>query len=680
MSPERARRWFAQHMTLTKQVALLSLVPVVALGFILTRVLEGQVVDSSVHDASQSARLIAQIGIQPRLSPQVMLRGLDARGVAELDEQLRARSATRDLARIKIWNDRHTVIYSDDHRLIGRTLPASDELENALAGRANDAAVVDPKPRSETAGEVGLGRLVEVYVPLRFKRSGTPSGAFEIYLSYRPIAAALAGDKRTIALVVAIGLALLWAILFRIVARASRRLTRQSRENYRLARFDRLTGLPNRTLFHERVSAALARPPAGDQAVAVLVIDVDGFKQVNNTLGDKTGDRVLRDVGRRLERDVPDSVLVSRLGADEYALLSPRTDGEAAALALARTVQESFEAPIELDGIALNVEVSIGIAIAGERQERSYALLQQAASALTRARAHRTRVEVYSPAHDSFDPGRLMLLGQVRGALALEEFELHYQPKMELKDGRIFGVEALLRWRHPDRGLLMPLSFVHLVEQTALIGPLTDRVVDLALGQLVSWRLRGLELEMSVNLSARNLLEPELPQRIRALLHKHQVAPDRLTLEVTESATMSEPERATQVLQALRGTGVRVSIDDFGTGNASIAYLARLPATEVKIDKSFVTGICEDARADAITRSTVDLARRLGLHVVAEGIETQAVLERLLEVGCDSGQGFHISEPLPAEELAERLLAQPQRGAPAAVAKRRAVSLSGARR
>jgi len=251
---------------------------------------------------------------------------------------------------------------------------------------------------------------------------------------------------------------------------------------------------------------------------------------------------------------------------------------------------------------------------------------------------------------------------------------------MELKDERIFGVEALLRWRHPDHGLLMPLSFVPLVEQTALIGPLTDRVVDLALGQLVSWRRRGIDLEMSVNLSARNLLEPELPQRIRALLHKHHVAPERLTLEVTESDTMSDPERAAQVLQALRGAGARVSIDDFGTGNASIAYLARLPATEVKIDKSFVTGICEDARADAITRSTVDLSRRLGLHVVAEGIETQAVLERLLEVGCESGQGFLISKPLSGEELAERLLAQPQREAPAVGARNRAVSLSGARR
>jgi len=277
-------------------------------------------------------------------------------------------------------------------------------------------------------------------------------------------------------------------------------------------------------------------------------------------------------------------------------------------------------------------------------------------------------------------PARLKLLGQVRGALAREEFELHYQPKMELKDERIFGVEALLRWRHPDHGLLMPLSFVPLVEQTALIGPLTDRVVDLALGQLVSWRRLGLDLEMSVNLSARNLLEPELPERIRVLLRKHQVAPERLTLEVTESDTMSDPERAAQVLHALRVTGVRVSIDDFGTGNASIAYLARLPATEVKIDKSFVTGICEDARADAITRSTVDLSRRLGLHVVAEGIETQAVLERLLEVGCDSGQGFLISKPRLAEERAERLLAHPQREAPAAGAKNRVVSLTGARR
>jgi hypothetical protein len=226
------------RLSLTQQVTLLSLVPIVALGFILTHVIERQVESHSVSDASQSARLIANIGIQPRLTPRELSAGLSRQQVRELDGQLRARSATENLARIKIWNARSTVIYSDDHRLIGRRLPASEDLENALHGRPNSAEVVAPAARSETASEVGLGKLVEVYVPLRFAASGPPVGAFEIDPSYRPIAAAIAADKRTFAIVVAAGLALLWAILFRIVARASRRLRRQSHENYLLARFD----------------------------------------------------------------------------------------------------------------------------------------------------------------------------------------------------------------------------------------------------------------------------------------------------------------------------------------------------------------------------------------------------------------------------------------------------------
>ncbi len=294
----RTCRRLLARLTLTQRVALTSLVPMVVLGFVLTSVIEHQVESHSVADAGQSARLIASIGIQPRLTPHEIARGLTPAQIHELDEQLRARSATENLARIKIWNAADEVVYSDDHSLIGRRFVPAADMRAALAGRGNSGEVVTPQPHGETDSEVGLGELVEVYVPLRFANNGPPVGVFEIYLSYRPIAAAIAHDKRVIVLVVGIGLALLWAVLYRIVAQASRRLRRQARENYVLARYDPLTELPNRTLFRERASAALDAAGRDDRdAVAVLLIDIDGFTQINSTLGNQTGDAVLRETG-----------------------------------------------------------------------------------------------------------------------------------------------------------------------------------------------------------------------------------------------------------------------------------------------------------------------------------------------------------------------------------------------
>jgi diguanylate cyclase (GGDEF)-like protein len=654
----RACRRLLGRLTLTQRVALMSLVPMVVLGFALTQVIEHQVESHSVADASQSARLIASIGIQPRLTPHELDIGLTPGEVGQLDEQLRARSTTENLARIKIWNADHTVVYSDDHRLIGRMFPPAGDLEEALEGHSSTGEVITPKPNSETASEVGLGKLVEVYVPLRFASGGRPVGAFEIYLSYRPIAAAISHDKRLIVLVVAIGLAMLWAILFRIVAQASRRLRRQARENYELARCDPLTGMPNRMLFRERVAAILQRPGQDRNAIAVLLIDIAGFTRINSTLGTTTGDSVLREMARRLHEELGDDTLVARIGADEFAILCPHADGVAGALRTAERVQSAFEQPIAIAEFAINVDASIGVAVLEGESEGLDQLMQHADVALARARSTHGRVEAYSRHHDSFDPSRLMLLGEVRAALENDEFELHYQPKVDLHTRNVTGVEALLRWRHPQHGLMMPMRFIELVEQTALIEAVTQRVVERALEQMVSWRRQGIDLDMSVNLSARNLLDIGLPEQIGALLRRHELPPSRLSVEVTESAAMADPARAVKVLCALRERGVGVSVDDFGTGNASLAYLARLPANELKIDRTFVTELCTDGRAEAITRSTIDLARNLGLHVVAEGIETAEVLAHLAELGCDTGQGYLISRPLPEGELTPWLLAR----------------------
>jgi diguanylate cyclase (GGDEF)-like protein len=641
-----------------RQVAILSLVPMVVLGFALARVLQQQVVSRTLADMSESARIIAHLAIQPHLTPRDLQTGLSRAGVRALDEQLSARSVTADLARIKVWNSRYKVIYSDDHSLIGRTLKPSDDLLDALAGRPDDADVVTPERGTETASEVGLGRLVEVYVPLRFASSGPPEGAFEIYLSYRPIASALAGDERTIALLVGIGLALLWAMLFPIVVGASRRLRRQAKENDRLARYDQLTRLPNRTRFLEAISKQLARRDSRPDCLAVLLIDLDRFSEINNTLGYENGDRLLCEVADRLRGAFLPHGRVARLGGDEFALLCPHTDGEAGAHRAAELVQSSLEPAVVIDGVAVNIEASIGIALTDEHEDGPELLLQRADTALARARSRFTRVHVHSPRCDYFDADGLLLLGQVRGALEGEQFDVHYQPKVDLRERRVTGVEALVRWQHPERGLLAPGQFIPLIEPTALVGPFTEYVIDHALAQMVAWRRRGIDLQMSVNLSARNLLDADVPERIAALLHRHGIPAERLVVEVTESAALVDPERAVAALEALRASGVGVSVDDFGTGNASIEYLAALPASELKIDRSFITDMLSDPRAEAIVRSTIDLARNLSLTLVAEGIETEDVMEHLAALGCHTGQGYFFSRPLPAAELTERLTAE----------------------
>jgi diguanylate cyclase (GGDEF)-like protein len=649
MGPSRAR------ISLTGQVALLSLIPVVVLGVVLAWVLRSQIVARTLADATQSASLVARLGVQPRISESALKHGLSANGVRALDEQLSARSVTHDLARIKIWNNSGLIVYSDDHALIGKRPGESDDLQNALHGRPDAATVVTPSRNSETASEVGLGRLVEVYVPLRFTASEPPAGAFEIYLSYAPIASAIDSDERTIALLVALGLALLWGILFKIVASASRRLRRQAEENDRLARYDQLTGLPNRTLFSEQLAKVLGERRTHGDEVAVLLLDLDGFKQINDTLGQGAGDTVLIEVARRLRASLEAEFAIARLGNDEYAILQPHSEGQAGALETAARVRSTMEEPVALDGVTVNVEASIGIALAPDHATDAETLVRRADMALAHARTYRSVVEVYCAEHDHFDTARLKLLGQVRPALEHQEFVLFYQPKIDLASGRVTGVEALLRWRHPQRGMLAPLEFMPVIEQTALIGDVTRYVIDQALIQLAAWRQAGLELGMSVNLSACNLHDPTLPAHVESLLKTYATPDGALTVEITESAAMADIDRALRVLNALRGLGVGVSIDDFGSGHASIAYLTRLPATELKIDRSLITHICDSPRDEAIAQTTIDLARHLDLCVVAEGIETVKVAERLLQIGCDTGQGYYISKPLPAGEFVEWL-------------------------
>jgi predicted signal transduction protein with EAL and GGDEF domain len=352
-----------------------------------------------------------------------------------------------------------------------------------------------------------------------------------------------------------------------------------------------------------------------------------------------------------------DDDTVARLGGDEFAILLRSVDTPAAGVTVAANVRRAVAQPFDVAGVRVELGASIGIACFPEHGQDVDVLMQRADVAMYQAKEGRTGVERYVPELDGNSVHRLALAGDLRGALERDEFILHYQPKVDLRTGAVAGAEVLLRWAHPVHGWLPPDDFNPLAEHTGLIVPLTNHVVRHAVQQVGEWRRKGIDLSIAVNLSARTLVERELPDQIEELCRRFEVPTDRLVLEITESMVVADPVRAMPVLARLHELGVEISVDDFGTGYSSMDYLKRLPVREVKIDRSFVTPMATDARDAAIVRCTIDLARSLGLRVVAEGVESSAVQHRLTVMGCDHGQGFFLSRALPAPQFAAWLAA-----------------------
>jgi len=422
-----------------------------------------------------------------------------------------------------------------------------------------------------------------------------------------------------------------------------------------LAYRDTLTGLPNRTLFADRLDHALATAAREQAPLSVLLMDVDHFKYVNDTLGHAIGDMLLLEVADRVQGVARrESDTVARLGGDEFALLLPRSDA-AAARRLADDVLRALEAPMTLDGHQVDVRASIGIATAPRDGAERSTLMRRADVAMYAAK--RTNVGAL-PWDDSFDQhsrDRLMLLSDLRRAVDADELTLAYQPKVSLKDPAKQHAEALLRWLHPVRGFVPPSDFIPFAEQTGYIRQLTQWVLKHAIAQCATWRRDGHPMNVSINISARDLMDAELPDEVAALLATQGCAAQWITLEITETAILDDPARALDNLQRLHALGCRLAIDDYGIGYSSLAYLRRLPVDELKIDKSFVANMARDAGDAMIVRSTIDLAHNMGLSVVAEGVEDDAVLERLRELDCDVVQGYLLCQPIPAAAMTARL-------------------------
>jgi len=421
---------------------------------------------------------------------------------------------------------------------------------------------------------------------------------------------------------------------------------------------DALTDLPNRVLARDRLDQAILLARRQQTRVSLLIIDLDHFKEVNDTFGHQAGDQLLRQVGERFMAELRETDTVARLGGDEFAIVLLAADADAAGKVAVKLLA-ALERPFIVEGQALDVGASIGIAVYPDHADTADTMLRRADIAMYVAKRSRRTHAIYTRDHDEPGDSRLALMAQLRQAIGDGGLTLHYQPIARLGDGRVERLEALVRWQRPGHGLVPPSDFIAFAEQTGLIQPLTQWVLQAALAQCAEWNRGGHPVGVAVNISMRNLLDPQLPDSVAQILRETKARPEWLTLEITESSIMAESQRTLETLQKLRALDVRLSIDDFGTGYSSLAYLHRLPVHEMKIDQSFIRGLISDETSGAIVRAAVDLGHKLKLAVVAEGIEDAATWQRARADHIDYGQGYYLSRPIPAAEVMAWLTAPP---------------------
>lgn len=633
-------RLFAIYLAVTA-------VPVVALGLLLASGFRSEARDRGVRVGGAQAALIAGTAIIPDITGGRLKRPLSKGEQASVSAVARRLIVGHQVLRLRLRDPGGHVVFSDDGS--GFDGPVESDAITAAHGTAV-ASLTRVNTDTNDHGRVGVA-AVEVYLALRTTPHSPVLGVLETYLPYGPIAQDLSTGLDTLYRDLVIGLAALYLVLFVITASLSGRLRAHALRNAHLARYDTLTDLPNRSLFQARVDEAVRTAQAAEDQVTVATVDLDRFKEINDALGHRNGDRVLIELGHRLQDALRPGETVARLGGDEFGiiLLGPAPPEDRL-----RCLQAQLEEEVEVAGLVLSAEASFGFVTAPDDGADADTLLQRTDVAMFAAKSSHAGVLRYHPDLDRFDAERLGLVTQLRRAIEDDQLVLHYQPQQNLISGRITAVEALLRWQHPTRGLLYPDTFLGLAEQTDVINTLTRWVLRRALADLRSLDPHG-DLLVAVNVSARNLGAPGFAADVLAELRKTEVEAGRLILEVTETALMTDPARASAVLRRLADAGVAISLDDFGQGQTSLSYLSRLPLDELKLDRSFVADMLDDPAHAAIVRSMIDLGHNLGLRVVAEGVETEDTLAALKQARCDVVQGFLLARPMTLDGVSDIL-------------------------
>jgi diguanylate cyclase (GGDEF)-like protein len=592
--------------------------------------------------ATSQARVTASAVLRGALLPSDFERVVDEPRRSALDDLFKTHVLEEGVLLVKLYAEDGTVTYSTDHRLVGTRTPPAHVRETLGGTIRGDVTTLRTGPDREAR------KVLRTYAPVAVQ-NGT--GVVGLFQDYEPIGQSAQATFLPIAGIFEAALVLLLVVLVPILRRVTARVRRQVAEIEYRALYDELTALPNRTLFRDRIEQSILAARRSGGSAAVMLLDLDHFKEVNDTLGHETGDLLLRELGDRLKTELRASETFARLGGDEFGILLPAGSVEDATQ-LSERIHAVLEAAFVVGGFPLEVAASLGIASYPGHGDDADTLLQHAEVAMYVAKDAHAATSVYDAEQDTNDAARLALAGELRKAIETGELVVYFQPKAELASGRIHGAEALVRWQHPERGFIPPNDFIPIAERTGLIKPLSRHVLRAAVEQCGAWNAAGLGLHVAVNLTIPDLLDLELPDWIAALLAETGVHPEQLELEITETTILADPFRVRQVLSRLNEMGLRLAIDDFGTGYSSLAYLKRLPVQTIKVDRSFVMGMADDPSDATIVRSTIDLGRNLGLDVVAEGIETQEVWDALREQGCTLGQGYFISRPVPADELA----------------------------
>ncbi len=639
--------------------AAVSLVVVVAMGLALSRSFSAGSQQRGLAEGRAQVELMATASVEPLLAGLPVSDDLDLETLTSLRAVTARLEASGRVVRLRVHAPDGHVVFSDDGS--GFTGPIDGEAMAAAHGESVLQLTHLNTDRNDS-GPVGVP-AIEAYQPLGDRDH--PLGVLEVYLPYAPIQAEIDAGLHRLHRLLAVGLAALYLVLLGLALTTTRRLRQHGRHNAYLAEFDLLTGLPNRRRFQRELARITAE--TGAHSGAVAVIDLDRFKEVNDSLGHRNGDALLAALGQRVAKVVRPGDLVARLGGDEFGIVLPDVASADAARARFLQVRERLGDDLDLSGITLSSEASIGFVMVGDDGTAADTLLQRAEIAMYVAKASTDGVVRYDSALNHFDADRLAMVGELQRAIDLDELVLHYQPKLSLDDGRIMGVEALLRWHHPRHGLVYPDSFLPLAERTGLIEPLTDWVLRRALRDLGRMTVPT-SARVSVNVSARNLTQPDFASRVLATVATAGVPTSRLVLEITETAVFADLERATATLAQLSGAGIAISLDDFGQGQTSLGYLSRLHLAELKIDRAFVRDMLTDEAHATIVSSLVGLAHNLGLTVVAEGIEDDATRRALADLGCDEGQGYGLAKPMEPRRLGDWLARQAPTAGPGALA------------